>query len=329
VQQLNINDYYELGKQSQEIQTLLSQIDSAVEVSSVSWPLFTYRWAIESILKEPCALLSASQRAAKAVIASISAFIPSGIQEFHGVLRDKIQVEVYQLQWVVDAIKSFETILKNDMPEMSTFGVSQIGILRTDDLINGAYRQIAEPLRPLLQPKAKADILEAGKCLAFRLSTASAFHACRAIEAGMDQYYEALVGKPYKVSPSGGNNNWGAKTKALEDAGADEKVTEFLTHIRKQYRNPVTHPEVVVDEHEAVDLFVASLSAISMMLGATKAIVDKNQLTFPNFTGGLGALGGLYGTTAGMFDAVRSGDEKDPLGLEAGTTAETGSGEEG
>jgi hypothetical protein len=92
---------------------------------------------------------------------------------------------------------------------------------------------------------------------------------------------------------------------------ADEKVTEFLTHIRKQYRNPVTHPEVVVDEHEAVDLFIASLSAISMMLGATRAIKDKNQLKLKGLSDGYeeAGLGGL-----------RSSDEENSLGLEAGAT---------
>lgn len=140
------------------------------------------------------------------------------------------------------------------MPEMANFAVDQIGILRTDDLIANAHHQIAEHLRPFLLDKAKVDIVEAGKCLAFRLSTAAAFHSCRAIEACIDQYFETLTGKPYEISAKGGNNNWGAKTDALSKSGAPEKVTEFLSHIRKQYRNPVTHPEVIVEEWKAVDL---------------------------------------------------------------------------
>jgi hypothetical protein len=274
-------------------------------------------------------MLPSSQRAASGVVGNINVFLPEDFEAIFALDQNKVYYP-YQFGTLTSAITAFETVLTNDMPEMSTFAVSQIGILRTDDLINGAYRQIAEPLLPLLQKKAKADIVESGKCLAFRLSTASAFHACRAIETGIDQYYEALAGKPYKVSPSGGNNNWGAKTEALIKAGADEKVTEFLTHIRKQYRNPVTHPEVVVDEYEAVDLFIASLSAISMMLGATKAIVENNQPTFPGFAEALnaGLLEGLHGSTAGMLDAVRQSDEKDPLGLESGTPEATGSGEE-
>jgi hypothetical protein len=231
-------------------------------------------------LTEPCALLSASQRAANSLIKTIEGLVPADIDELFAIDSART-VEPYQLNSIVTSLKSFETIFKNDMPEMSTFGVSQIGIFRTEDLIKNPFKQIAEPNRSLLQEKGKIDITEAGKCLAFRLSTATAFHICRAIESGIDQYYEAVAGKPYEVSEKGGNNNWGAKITALVGLKADERVTEFLLHIKKQYRNPVTHPEVLVDEHEAVDLFVAGLSAISMMLGATKALKDQKQMTIP------------------------------------------------
>lgn len=277
MQQLNVNDYYVLGKETAEIETKLGAIKEPVAVSSVAWELFIFRWRLETVMREPCPLLPASQRAIKAVMTAVAKIIPQDAQEIFDEEKGKTLVQPYVLAGITNSIKSFETILKNDMPEMSTFAVAQIGIMRTDDLINRAYRQIAAPLQKLLVDKARADILEAGKCLAFRVSTAAAFHACRAIETGIDQYYEALTGKPYEVSAKGGNNNWGAKTDAISKAGADEKVTEFLTHIRKQYRNPVTHPEVVVDEYEAVDLFIASLSAISMMLNSVKALQEKNQ----------------------------------------------------
>ena len=251
MRQLNINDFYLLGKRIDGLEKEL-KIEGDFPLSKVMWHMFVVRNVLNTVLQEPCAMLQSSQRAARAVISRINTFIPEGLDKLFEVDQTLIYSS-YQYSSLSSAISAFETVLSNDMPEMSTFAVSQIGILRTDDLIREPYRQIAEPLRPLLQERAKNDIVEAGKCLAFRLSTASAFHVCRAIETGIDQYYEALAGHAYKVSPSGGNNNWGAKTEALVKAGADEKVTEFLTHIRKQYRNPVTHPEVLVDEYEAVE----------------------------------------------------------------------------
>lgn len=290
VRKLNVNDFYLLGKSCSAMTTLLEKMESSAPFSHFMIKLYFLRSQFNDLLEEPCSLVASTSRAAKAVVHEIDSLIPPEFDEVF-----KMDGTAMTPKWKFSSLKSklsnFETVLSNDMPEMSTYAVSQIGIMRTDDLIDRAYHQIAEPLRPLLLPKAKTDIIEAGKCLAFRLSTASAFHACRAIEAGMDQYYEALCGHPYKVSESGGNNNWGAKTEALTKSNADEKITEFLTHIRKQYRNPVTHPEIVVDEHEAVDLFGASLSAISMMLGATRILLSKNQLVLPGIPPKMAELG--------------------------------------
>lgn len=326
MRQLNINEYYELGKHVEGVERELNAVgNNGIPINSVAWALVILRWKFQQILQEPCVLLTASQRAGNAVIAAINERVSEDIDEVFK--KDKSElIYPWQITPITAALANFQTILKNDMPEMSTFAVSQIGILRTDDLINNAFRQIAEPLRALLQERAKADIIEAGKCLAFRLSTASAFHACRAVEVGIDQYFEALTGKPYEVSAKGGNNNWGAKTDALVKAKADEKVTEFLTHIRKQYRNPVTHPEVVVGEHEAVDLFIAALSAISMMLGATKTIAEKNHPILPGLGDGLGEW---YAAATGesIGDISPNGGEH-PLGLQTGTTETLKGGEE-
>ena len=282
MRQLNVNDFFLLGKRIEELERELKS-SGPLPVSAFMWHMFIVRSSLQTVLQEPCAMLQASQTAAKTLLQKITSIVPEDIDALMKLDANQTY-QPWQLSNISDAITAFETVLTNDMPAMSTYAVSQVGILRTDDLINGAYKQIAEPFLPFLLEKAKTDIIEAGKCLAFRLSTASAFHICRAIETGIDQYYEALSGEPYKVSANGGNNNWGAKIKELGDSGAEQKVTEFLTHIRKQYRNPVTHPEVIVDEHEATDLFITALSAISMMLGETKGIVKADAPMLPGMT---------------------------------------------
>jgi hypothetical protein len=281
MQQLNVHEYYELGKMIDQAE----KESKADPPSDLYWPFFLARWKLRGILQEPCALLPASQRAARAIIQAIDDVVPEEISDIF-----KVSKEAAIAPWVVGnitgAISSFETILRNDMPEMSTFSVAQIGIYRTEDLIYRASLQIEEDLRPLLLPLALKDVTEAGKCLAFRVPTAAAFHMSRAIETGMDQYYEALKGKPYKVSPNGGNNNWGAKTKALEDEGADERVTEFLVHIRKAYRNPITHPDVILEPGEAFNFFPQAISVISMMLRAVKSKVEEKQMILPGIDTG-------------------------------------------
>jgi hypothetical protein len=50
-----------------------------------------------------------------------------------------------------------------------------------------------------------------------------------------------------------------------------------LDHFREEYRNPVTHPEEVVDDQTAFNLFPAALSAISQMLVAIQEIEAAKQ----------------------------------------------------
>jgi hypothetical protein len=319
VQQLNVNEYYELGKQINSIERLVVDTSNSVSLSSIAWSMFLARWKVQTILVEPCALLPASQRAANGVIAAINILIPEEVEDIFKIEKTE-QVYPWQLSRVTDAINSFETVLKNDMPEMSTFAVVQIGIYRTEDLINKSNLQIDESVRGHLLDLASKDIVEAGKCLAFRVPTAAAFHLSRAIETGMNQYYESLTGSPFGLKDAA--RNWAVKTKALVEAGAEEKITEFLVHIRKSYRNPITHPDEILESSEAFNFFPQSISVISMMLAAVKAIDDQKQLTLPGLGNGLGVT---YAAELGALalGSVRSDNEENPLGIEAGTPETT------
>jgi hypothetical protein len=319
VQQLSVHDYYDLGKKIDGIEREIAKAgDEGLPKRGIAWSLFILRWKLDEIIKEPCALLPASQRAARAVIKSINVIAPENMDDIFNIDKTEM-IHSYQLSSLGTNFKNFETVLKNDMPEMSTFAVAQIGIYRTEDLINKSFLQVAEDLRPLLMPLALNDISEAGKCLAFRVPTAAAFHLSRAIETGMNQYYEALTGKPYQLKDAA--RNWAVKTDELKKAGADEKITEFLVHIRKAYRNPITHPDVIMEPHEAFNFFSQSMGVISIMLAAVKNLRDKNQPSLPGLTGAtydtaIAALGAA-------FDGVRSSNEENTLSLEAGTPETT------
>jgi hypothetical protein len=323
VQQLNVHDYYELGKALGHADRELTKIDGPAALSSVSWTLFVARYRLLQRLEEPCALLSSTQRSARSLAAAITEFVPEDIEAAFNIDKS-IQFYPYQASSLSGAIKNFETVLKNDMPEMATFAVAQIGIYRTEDLIHRSHLQIEESLRPYLEGLAERDVIEAGKCLAFRVPTAAAFHLSRAIETGMNQYYEALTGKPFELKDAA--KNWAIKTTALKDAGAEEKITEFLVHIRKAYRNPITHPDVILEAGEALGFFSQAVSVISIMLAAVKTIKENYQLILPGF---VSELAELYAEATGeSIDSIRPHDEEDPLGLEAGTTETIGRREE-
>lgn len=178
-------------------------------------------------------------------------------------------VDKYKLRRVVEAAKNFETVLSNEMPGLATYYVSTKGIYSTDDLISHADLQIPESLRPLIEGKAVEDIQQAGKCLAYEVSTASAFHMWRAVETVMCTYFKHLSGGD-SFEAAGVQRNWAAYIKALNDKGADTRITIFLDHIRGEYRNPQNHPSETVDLEEAFTLFGVATSAITQMAKAMK-----------------------------------------------------------
>jgi len=56
--------------------------------------------------------------------------------------------------------------------------------------------------------------------------------------------------------------NWGIYIKKLKDSNTSEKVVHLLDHIRKEYRNLITHPEVVLEIDEVEVLLGVAAAAI-------------------------------------------------------------------
>jgi hypothetical protein len=168
---------------------------------------------------------------------------------------------------VRNAAKEFETVLKAELNGWDAFFVSQKGAYSTTDLITRAESLIpSESTRKFLSPEALEDIRQAGRCLAFNLGTAAAFHIARCTETFIWKYYELIVGRlpPVKM------RNWAAYIRNLNACGnVDSKVIGWMTQIKDQYRNPVLHPNESVSPDDALEFINA---CISLMRCITKKL---------------------------------------------------------
>ena len=54
--------------------------------------------------------------------------------------------------------------------------------------------------------------------------------------------------------------NWGEYIRLLKDNGAAKEVTDHLQNIKENYRNPLMHPEDILELHEAASLFAVCQS---------------------------------------------------------------------
>jgi hypothetical protein len=149
---------------------------------------------------------------------------------------------------------------------MAVFSVEKKGIYQTEDLIDHADEHLPESARGRIQPQAKTDLIAAGRCLAFNIPTASAFHVWRALEIVFGAYYVSMTGKTFVEANI--RRNWGEYLTALGKAGADQKIIGNLDHIRSEYRNPVMHPNVNVTADEAFSLLGIGFSSITQVMQA-------------------------------------------------------------
>jgi hypothetical protein len=139
--------------------------------------------------------------------------------------------------------------------------------------------------------EATYDAAQAGRCLAFELPNAAAFHLYRILELVLRRYYDKVTNN--KARPE--KRNIGAYIDAMKGAGfKDQKVFSALAGLKNFHRNPVMHPDEALETiDDAIALFGAINSVIIYMLKALppepltltpppsehdkKAIEDKSQ----------------------------------------------------
>jgi hypothetical protein len=256
MKKLNPYDLYVFG-------TRLAPLESIKEdtkLGEVSLKLWFARANLLEFTADDSMLPAASKRAANELIKAIDSTIS---RDFSKIDNEK-QITWSESYHVREKVNALGTVLQNDMPGISAYVVMQKGIYKTDDLIVHAEYALLENIRKHLPAQAKVDMQEAGRCLAYELPIACAFHMYRAMEEVMRYYYQVLTGKTFKEA--GIKRGWDAYIKALNEAGAENKVTQFLNHVRAEYRNPQTHPDEIIDIQEAYALLGAAVSSINQMI---------------------------------------------------------------
>jgi hypothetical protein len=215
--------------------------------------------------------------------AAITAIVPESWEDLHPALTfppgvPEEPIAFWKVNEVQMAAKEFETVLAAECQVMDTYFVPKKGTYSTADLIERAHYQVPPIYRSGLPEFTKADLDQAGRCLAFDLPTAAAFHLLRGTEAALRQYYERVVPGTKRAAPK--MRNWGVYLKLLKEHGAEPRVTSLLDHLKDSYRNPVLHPEENYTDERAQVLFGVCVSALVLMIEEIKRL-DKTSLFLP------------------------------------------------
>ena len=187
------------------------------------------------------------------------------------VVQTNAEVDMYNATWW-----RFGEALALELGRAPTFYVTPKSVYSTQRLISDAAA-VFEGFRDRLPNDAIADTNQAGRCLAFELPTAAGFHIARATEATIKRYMDAYGCAPFKES----QRNWGTYIKALDEEGADAKITHHLTQLKDLHRNPVTHPEVTLTMPEAIALWALCTSVMQAMVGdiERRSATPKPEIT--------------------------------------------------
>ena len=161
-----------------------------------------------------------------------------------------------------EATKKFEHVLAAELGFGDTYFVTQKGIYNTTSLIEQADKMFSSAILENLPEETINDIRMAGKCLAFELSTASGFHATRAIEDVVREYYKTLSESELKLE----NRSWGHYIIQLEKHNPDEKIIGILKQIKDTHRNPIDHTDETLTLDEANNLLGIARSAITALV---------------------------------------------------------------
>ena len=156
----------------------------------------------------------------------------------------------------------FETILRAELSNADAYYVSRKSAYDTTALIVNAESLFSSDIN-IKVPTSIAEIREAGKCLAFELTTASGFHIFRATEIVLRAYWKHVSddAPPPKMQSIGRY-----ATHMEEKKKGSEKVVSALKQINSLHRNPLIHPEVSLTLDEAVGLIGICVSAVNQML---------------------------------------------------------------
>jgi hypothetical protein len=280
MQRVNEFVFYELAI---KVHSLAELTYDPIKYSTSWYMLWQARISLDEIYKQRS--LNFTTPAALRLYNAISAIVPLSWDELTATLQTKIAEPEEPLGvWLVNEVREgateFETVLRNECQMMDIYFISKKGTYSTKDLVENAHYQVPEPSRSQLPEQTKVDFDQAGKCIAFDVHTAAAFHLLRGTEAVIREYYELLVPGPKKANIR--MRNWGVYLKLMKAQNGDTNVISLLNHMREAYRNPVMHPEENYSDERVQVLFGLCVSAVVLLVQAIQSSRAKGGvLNFP------------------------------------------------
>jgi hypothetical protein len=176
------------------------------------------------------------------------------------------KIDAGKTKKVLKKLDELETVFSMEAVGLDVYAVTQKAGYSTDTLVQHGEEIIPEEIRDYMPEYALKELHEAGRCLVFDLPTAAGFHMMRSVESVLHSYWDVISGgKPRPTLQNGADAPMGTYINQVENEGADKIVTGVLKQIKDLHRNPLMHPDAVLNINEAIVLLGVVSSAIMAM----------------------------------------------------------------
>jgi hypothetical protein len=167
-------------------------------------------------------------------------------------------------------LTEFEQEFDHDSREINILSVPNRCAYSTTILIENGESLLPPEVRNAVTDYVRNELHEAGKCLAFNVSTAAGFHLARGLESALRSYYDVLSGRAARPTTKSGNDVAMVGYINQVRQWAEPKVISTLEQFTNLHRNPINHPEAVLSDEEALTLVGITVSAIAGMVTDVK-----------------------------------------------------------
>lgn len=236
----------------------LTELQESVKLKDFHYKLLTANNWLDFLLRNSLVPIVVSRSACTSLRDAIRALLtPKEGEESLDLERELAWYEAYT---VTNALSTFETVFSAELQTLDTYFVMQKLAYTTHDLIENGEKVFPPVIITQLPADVIEDVRQAGRCIAFELHTAAGYHIMRAAEKTLRIYYAFIMGKPTK-------KNWGPCVNELENSKkANPKILGVFDQIRDIHRNPIMHPDIFLEQSEALTLFDIAKSAITVMI---------------------------------------------------------------
>ena len=255
MKRINVSYFYDLGAVIRPLVTATAD----TPVTEILLPAILAKFSLEAIRESPVPLKYCIQEADELL---------KQINDLQELVQNKGDLAQFHVTWVANAARTFETTLHAELRDLDVYFVSPVGIFSTSALLTKAEEMFGENRR-LLPEITIQQIKEAGKCLAFSLGSAAAYHLFAALESVLREYYDKLSGN----APRPKNPSMGAYLGELSELpSVDKKLLAALWQVKDLHRNPSIHFEALLTPGQALTLVGMIHSAIASTLEVVSRI---------------------------------------------------------